>query len=86
MMEALDGNAIGGLLHDVFGAEMTSALATCANCGATGPFAETTVYLQAPGTVVRCRICSGSLMVVASIRGMNCVDLTGLRSLTAPPG
>ena len=36
-MEALDGNAIGGLLHDVFGAEMTAAQGTCAACGARGP-------------------------------------------------
>jgi hypothetical protein len=28
-MEALDGNAIGGLLGQVFGAEMTTAVAVC---------------------------------------------------------
>ena len=34
LMEALDGNAIGGLLHEVFGTEMTAAEGTCAACGA----------------------------------------------------
>ena len=54
-MDALDGNAIGGLLIDVFGAEMTAAGSTCATCGATRPVAELVVYRRAPGTVVRCR-------------------------------
>ena len=80
-METLDGNAIGGLLHEVFGTEMTDAIGTCATCGATGPVAETVVYLQAPGTVVRCRTCGALLMVIATIRGMNCVDLEGLSAL-----
>jgi hypothetical protein len=78
---ALDGNAIGGLLHEVFGAEMTAAAATCATCGATGPVAECVVYLRAPGTVVRCRNCASVLMVFVSIRDRGCVDLRGLAAL-----
>ena len=35
-MEPLDGNAIGGLLIDVFGADMTGAIGTCGTCGAHG--------------------------------------------------
>ena len=80
-MDALDGNAIGGLLIDVFGTEMTDATGTCATCGATGPVAETAVYLQAMGTVVRCRSCASPLMVISQIRGIKCVDLSGLASL-----
>jgi Family of unknown function (DUF6510) len=77
----LDGNAIGGLLHEVFGTDMTDAETTCATCGATGLVAETVVYLRGPGTVVRCRNCSAMLMVISRIRGMNCVDLGGLAAL-----
>ena len=33
-MEAVDGNAIGGLLHEVFGTEMTDAASVCGSCGA----------------------------------------------------
>jgi len=80
-MDALDGNAIGGLLHEVFGIEMTTAIGTCANCGATGPVAENVVYLQAPGTVMRCRTCTAVLMVVMRRGEMNCVDLFGLAAL-----
>jgi hypothetical protein len=77
----LDGNAIGGLLHQVFGSEMTADLVVCATCGAGGPVAETVVYLRGPGSVVRCRSCSGVLMVISQIRGLNCVDLSGVAAL-----
>lgn len=82
-MDALDGNAIGGLLREVFGREMTAAVGTCASCGRVGPVAETVVYLRAPGTVVRCRTCGNILMVFAEVRGRNCVDLQGLAALQA---
>jgi hypothetical protein len=80
-MEALDGNAIAGLLVEVFGVEMTTATGTCADCGARGLVAELLVYLQAPGTVARCRSCSSVLMVVVTVRGIACVDLRGLAEL-----
>jgi len=80
-MDALDGNAIAGLLVDVFGAEMTTSRGTCGNCGARGPVAELAIYLRAPGTVVRCRSCESVLMVFVEVRGVRCVDLRGLAAL-----
>jgi hypothetical protein len=80
-MDALDGNAIGGLLHEIFGTEMTDAIGTCGTCGTTGPVAETVVYLRAPGTVVRCRTCTAVLMVILRRAEVNCVDLLGLAAL-----
>jgi len=83
-MEALDGNAIGGLLLEVFGAEMTTAVATCIGCGDTVPLAELVVYRPGLGTVVRCRMCGQVVMVFTQVRGITCVDLMGLASLTEP--
>ena len=83
-MDALDGNAIGGLLIDVFGAEMTAARSTCATCGDNRPVAELVVYRQAPGTVVRCRTCGSVLMVFVRAHGAIDTDLTGLASLSQP--
>jgi hypothetical protein len=80
-MEALDGNAIGGLLLDVFGVEMTTATGVCAHCGAAGELATLVVYLQAPGTVVRCRSCGNVVVVIVDRRGVKCVDLRGLATL-----
>jgi hypothetical protein len=84
-MEALDGNAIGGLLLDVFGAEMTTATGVCAHCHAFAQVAELEVYVRAPGTVVRCRSCGGVLMVFVDVRGIMCVDLCGLARLDPVP-
>jgi hypothetical protein len=80
-MDVLDGNVIGGLLREIFRAEMTTAAATCAACGQTRPMAECVVYLGAPGAVVRCRSCTAVLIVVTPHHGMNCVDLEGLTAL-----
>jgi hypothetical protein len=80
-MEALDGNAIGGLLRDVFGTELTGAECECATCAATRPVAELVVYTRAPGTVARCRSCGSLMMVFVQIRGVTCVDLHGLSRL-----
>jgi hypothetical protein len=33
----LDGNAAAGLLAEVFTVEATTAVVTCAGCGASGP-------------------------------------------------
>jgi Family of unknown function (DUF6510) len=81
----VDGNAIAGLLLDVFGTEMTTATGVCAGCGTTGQVGQAWVYLRAPGTVVRCPACLSILMVFVTIRGLTCVDLMGLRQLAAAP-
>ena len=85
-MVALDGNAIGGLLFDVFGTDMTAAQTICATCGAAAVVAETVVYLRVPGTVVRCRTCGSVLMVISQVRGMSCVDLGGMAALDTGQG
>jgi Family of unknown function (DUF6510) len=80
-MEAVDGNAIGGLLWEVFGTEMTDAASVCASCGAARLVAELAVYRPALGTVVRCRSCDSVLMVFVTIHDKTCVDLLGLATL-----
>ena len=80
--DTLDGNAIGGLLAEVFGADMTTAVGTCGSCGAVTMVAELPVYLTEIGTVVRCRSCDTVLMVFVSLHGTTCTDLMGLASLS----
>ncbi len=77
----LDGNAIGGLLLELFGVEMTVAVSTCGSCGARGAVAELDVYSRCPGTVVRCPACGAVLMRVVEGRGRTWIDLQGVRSL-----
>jgi hypothetical protein len=77
----LDGNAIGGLLIEVFGTEMTTAVAACGSCGTAAAVAQLAVYQTDMGTVVRCRACGAVLMVFVRARGVYCADLMGLASL-----
>jgi ABC-type enterobactin transport system permease subunit len=83
-MEALDGNAVAGMLFAVFGGEMTTAVGVCASCGARRQVAEVRAYLRGPGVVARCPSCDAVLMVLVEIRGVTCVDLRGLGSLDPP--
>jgi uncharacterized protein DUF6510 len=78
----LDGNAIGGMMMEIFGADMTMAVGTCGSCGAVGRVAELAVYMPGPGVVVRCRNCDAVLMVFVRIREITCVDMEGLASLS----
>jgi len=82
MTEArLDGNAIGGVLHTIFGAEMTVAVGVCRSCGAAGAVAELHVYVRAPGAVVRCPKCENVLMCIVESPDRTWIDLGGLRTL-----
>jgi hypothetical protein len=84
MLDALDGNAIAGLLVDAFGAEMTVATAVCGACGARAAVGELAVYHRGPGAVVRCRSCTSVEMVLVAVRGIICADLRGLAFLESP--
>jgi hypothetical protein len=75
----LDGNAAAGLLTEVFAAEMTTAIGTCASCGATNVLGAVHVYAQAPGTVLRCPSCTAVLMTIVRARERLVVDLSGTR-------
>jgi hypothetical protein len=81
MMDPVDGNALGGLLTEVLGADMTAVPGTCGSCGWRGVVAQLIVYRDTPGTVVRCRSCTAVLMVFGGRPAMRCVDLSGLASL-----
>ncbi|MDQ4128438.1 MAG: DUF6510 family protein [Actinomycetota bacterium] len=61
----LDGNAAGGLLGEVFAAEMTTARIACAGCGATGEIGAQMAYLSEVGAVLRCASCDNALIRVA---------------------
>ena len=68
-MEALDGNAIGGPLLELYGRDMTAASGTCGHCGSVSRIAELRIYAAGPGTVGRCSSCDEVVLVLTSIRG-----------------
>jgi hypothetical protein len=77
----LDGNAVGGLLGEVFVAEMTVARSTCGSCGAVREIGALAVYVHAPGTVVRCPSCDAVLLRVVRAEGRLRLDLRGISCL-----
>ena len=79
--QRLDGNAIGGLLGEIFPFEMTTAQVTCANCGALWRVGQTMVYTHDMGTIVRCSTCDNALIRVAHAPGRYWLDLRGVKYL-----
>jgi hypothetical protein len=78
----LDGNAVAGLLGELFGVEATTMMARCVACGAEGAVATAKVYAHGPGVVMRCPDCSAVVMRFAHIRGSLVADLQGVGTLT----
>ncbi len=76
----LDGNAIAGLLQEVFAAEMTTANATCAACGATEPVGAIHVFRGA-GIVLRCRHCDNALVTILKEGTRVRMGFSGIRTL-----
>jgi hypothetical protein len=62
----LDGNAVAGVLQEVFAADVTTAIGTCSTCGASEPLGAVHVFRGA-GDVLRCLHCDNTLMKI--VRG-----------------
>jgi Family of unknown function (DUF6510) len=76
----LDGNAVAGLLREVFAVEMTTAIGTCGNCGATEPVGAVHVFRGA-GVVMRCPHCDNALMTIVKDDTRVWVGFPGIRAL-----
>jgi hypothetical protein len=77
-MLALDGNAIAGLLREVFGDEMTTEAGICRSCGSRQLLAEVRVYTRAPGAVARCKACGQVVFVLIETGGQTRIRMDGL--------
>jgi hypothetical protein len=77
----LDGNAIGGLLGEIFALEMTAAEGTCDGCGQVNAIGRVDVYMNAPGAVVRCPACGQVLMRIVHGPGRYWISMSGIRCL-----
>ena len=76
----LDGNAVAGLLQEVFAVEMTTAIGTCGSCGAAGPVGAAHLYRGA-GNVLRCPHCDNVLAKIVKNDSRVWIDLPGIRTL-----
>jgi Zn finger protein HypA/HybF involved in hydrogenase expression len=76
----LDGNAVAGLLQEVFAVEMTTAMGTCGNCGATDAVGAMHVYRGA-GIVMRCPHCDNALVRIVKDDRRVWIGFQGVRTL-----
>ena len=76
----LDGNAMAGILQELFVDDVTTARGACASCGAVGDVGQQHLYMypRSPGAVLRCATCESVLMVVVHARDRVRFALRGL--------
>lgn len=73
----LDGNAVAGLLREVFALEMTANPAKCAHCGAVGALGTLLAFTQAPGVVLRCPACEQVILRIVETTDAIYLDTRG---------
>ena len=78
----LDGNAAAGELSNLFAVDITAAEGQCLHCGATRPFAQAHLYMDAPGLVARCADCENVLLRLVKAQQRVLLDLRGMAYLS----
>jgi hypothetical protein len=81
MMQHVDGNAIAGLLADLFPFDATTATARCGGCGATAMLATAMVYMDAMGAVARCGQCDDVLLTLVESEDRVWVGFAGVTAV-----
>jgi hypothetical protein len=77
----LDGNAIAGMLAEVFRFDMTVEWSGCAACGARNQLGALQAYAHGMGAVLSCPGCGQPLLRVARGGGRWWLDLRGMEWL-----
>jgi len=77
--DALDANAVAGMLAEIFGTEMTAVASRCAHCGNRAQLGTLRAYgLRGPGVVLRCSTCTQVVMrIMRRADGSFLVDAQG---------
>jgi len=73
----LDGNALAGVLHALFGSDMTAIPGRCAHCGTVNMVGAMRAYTGGPGAVLRCPACDGVVLRVVERVDATYVDVRG---------
>jgi hypothetical protein len=82
---ALDGNAAGGLLREVFAFDATAARTTCAGCARVAPIGELRLYAVEMGAILRCPSCNEAVVRIARTPQGLWLDLRGAATVVAVP-
>ena len=82
---ALDGNAAGGLLREVFAFDAKVARTTCAGCARVAPIGELRLYAVEMGAILRCPSCNEAVVRIARAPRRLWLDLRGAATVVAVP-
>lgn len=74
----LDGNAAAGRLQAMFGVEMTTTAAECANCGSMSEMGALLAFTHSPGLVLRCPTCEGVMLRIVETPNATYLDARGM--------
>jgi hypothetical protein len=80
----LDGNALAGLLYELFYAEMTVAPVECATCGRLGEMGSLWAFVESPGYILRCPGCQNIIMRISMTPEQVFVDARGAAYVCIP--
>jgi Family of unknown function (DUF6510) len=83
MYSALDGNAAGGLLHEVFAFDATAARTTCAGCARVVAMGELRLYAIELGAILRCPSCNEAVVRMGRTPRGLWLDLRGAATVVA---
>ena len=81
----LDGNAVAGMLFEIYGDEMTTVLGECAICGHVAELGGLLAFVNAPGIVLRCTVCTSVVIRIVQTPSRTLVDVRGKRIPQPPP-
>jgi hypothetical protein len=77
----LDGNSVAGLLHELFGTEMTATPAECAHCGLSSEIGAMLAFGRSMGMVLRCPTCQEVTMRMVDRGSEVWIDMQGIAYL-----
>ena len=77
----LDGNAIGGELQDIFGRDMTTAVARCIACARDVALGAMMAFTRGPGAVLRCPSCNAAIARIVKTPAATYIDMRGAQYL-----
>jgi hypothetical protein len=73
----LDGNAVAGQLQQIFGRDMTTAVARCAGCASDAEMGALMAFTHGPGVVLRCPRCEAAIARIVETDAAIYLDARG---------
>jgi hypothetical protein len=81
----LDGNAVAGRLQQIFGGDMTTAIARCAGCASDAEMGALMAFTRGPGVVLRCPRCQAAIARIVETDAAIYLDARGAEYVRMAP-